>query len=181
MKEAFIPQYIVEKLLTIDANKEQMGVLLPQLSENNSQKQIVYDKIMLRYDEHPDNDTCKLNDIVFDEVCFHTHPKVCYDIYKTDRGWPSVYDTKSFLEINKIRVLLIISIEGIYLLVKKKKDTAHLSEGAETLYKTRFKKVGKDVLTIDKFLTEINDFFGDYARMYLVERKTPGNFIISFT
>jgi len=178
MKQVIIPRIIVQQLLTIDANKEQMGVLLP----NEYKSPTVYDKIMLRYDDHPDNDTCKLNDIVFDEVCFHTHPKVCYDIYKTDRGWPSIYDTKSFLEIDKIRVLLIISIEGIYLLVKKKKDTSHLSDGVDTLYKNRFKKVGSDVLTIDKFLTEINEYFGDYARMYLVERKnaSQGEFMVSF-
>ena len=110
MREIIIPNSITQQLLTIDSNKEQMGILLP----NEFKSPVVYDKIMLRYDDHPDNDTCKLNDIVFDEVCFHTHPKVCYDIYKTDRGWPSIYDTKSFLEIDKIRVLLIISIEGIY-------------------------------------------------------------------
>lgn len=178
MKEAIIPDRIIGELLKINADKEQMGTLI---ANDNTSSPLLFDKIMLRYDSHPDNDTCKLNNIVFDEVCFHTHPKVCYDLYNTDRGWPSVYDVISFLELDKIRILLIISIEGIYLLVKKRKDTSHLSKGIETLFNTRFKKVGKDVLTIEKFLTEINEYLGDYARVYLVDRNAnKGNFNISF-
>lgn len=182
MKKAIIPQTIIQQLLKLDADKEQMGVLLPENPYETKSSSIIFDKIMLRYDSHPDNDTCKLNNIVFDEVSFHTHPKVCYEMYKTDRGWPSVYDMQSFLEIDKIRILIIVSVEGIYLLVKKKKNTEHLSEGLQKIYNTRFKKVGKDILTIEKYLQEVNEYLGDYAKVYLVDRTAkPGSFNISFT
>ena len=46
-------------------------------------------------------------------VSFHTHPKVSYEYYKTNMGWPSEQDTK--IEKSKH---LIPSLEGIYYITK---------------------------------------------------------------
>jgi hypothetical protein len=175
MKKIKIPKEIVEQLCKINAKYELQGIIMAD--HTNSQ---LYNKILVRYDAHPDNTVCKMNDIIFDTVCFHTHPKECYEMFKTTRGWPSVYDVESFLLIDKIRVMFIISLEGIYILIKKQDKTNHLVSGMKNLYKSSFKKVGENVLTEEQYMEQLNKYFNNEAKVHLVNRDKLEDFNISF-
>lgn len=175
-RKAIIPRHIVESLLKINANYEQQGIILSDYTNTE-----IYNKVLVRFDENKNNEVCKMNDIVYDTISFHTHPKECYEMFKTTRGWPSIYDIDSFLSIDKIKVMIVLAIEGVYVMVKKKSNTAHLSKGIWELYNNRFKKVGKNVLTVDEYLKELNDYFGENAKIYLVkDKENLKDFVISF-
>lgn len=176
IKTITIPKNIIKQLQTINANYEQQGIIVP-----DSTDPLLYDKILLRYDVHQDNQICKMSDIVFDTVSFHTHPRECYEMFNTTRGWPSVYDLDSFLGIDKIKIMIILSLEGIYVLVKKSPSTNHLSKGVWEKYNNRFKKVGTKVLSIDEYIIELNEYFQDDAKIYLIKKEENlKDFIISF-
>ena len=171
-----IPKDIIKQLQTINANYEQQGIIVPDSTDT-----FLYDKILLRYDSHEDNQICKMSDIVFDTVSFHTHPKECYEMFNTTRGWPSVYDLDSFLGLDKIKVMIVLSLEGIYVLVKKSPSTSHLSKGVWEKYNNRFKKVGAKVLSIEEYIVELNEYFQEDAKIYLVKKEENlKDFIISF-
>lgn len=175
-KRALIPLDVIKQLQTINATYEQQGIII---SDHNNEE--LYNKIMLRYDFNKNNETCKMSDIVFDTVCFHTHPKECYEMFQTTRGWPSVYDLETFLSIEKIKVMLILSLEGVYVLVKKSSSTSHLAKGIWEKYNSRFKKVGAKVLSIEEYIVELNEYFGDAASVYLVKKEEKiKDFIISY-
>jgi len=175
MKQIKIPKDIVKQLCTINAAYELQGIIMADHS--NPQ---LYNKILVRYDSHPDNTVCKMNDIIFDTVCFHTHPKECYEMFKTTKGWPSVYDIESFLQIEKIRIMFVISIEGIYVLIKKQDKTKHLLSGMRELYKNAFKKVGDSVLSEEQYIEQLNKHFNNDAKVHLVSRDKLEDFHISF-
>ena len=59
MKQIKIPKNIVQQLCTINAAYELQGIIMADHS--NPQ---LYNKILVRYDSHPDNTVCKMNDII---------------------------------------------------------------------------------------------------------------------
>jgi len=174
-KKIKIPKDTVEQLCTINAKYELQGIIM-----NEHTNPHLYNKILVRYDSHPDNDVCKMNDIIFDTVCFHTHPKECYEMFKTTRGWPSIYDVESFLTLDKIRIMFVISLEGIYVLIKKQEKTNHLVSGMKVLYKDAFKKVGEHVLSEKQYIEQLNKFFNNDAKVEFVDRNKLNDINISF-
>lgn len=170
MNQIFIPKKTINQLCSISADKEQLGTIV-------SIDDKVYDKILVRYDDHKDNTKCKLNDIVYDTVCFHTHPKTCYEEYNTDKGWPSVNDMISFVSIGKIKVMFVLSLEGIYVCVKKQVQTKDLADGLYHFFKT----ISKDKNTIDEYLLRINEYLEGRCVMYFIERGLENNMSISFS
>jgi hypothetical protein len=170
MNQIFIPKKTLNQLCSITADNEQLGTIV-------SIDDRIYDKILVRYDNHKDNTKCKLNDIVYDTVCFHTHPKACYEQFNTDKGWPSINDMISFASIDKIKVMFVLSIEGVYVSVKK---NVHTKDLGEELYNF-FKSISKDKNTIDEYLIKINECMRGKCVMYFIERGLENNMSISFS
>lgn len=168
MNQIFIPKKTINQLCSITADNEKLGTIV-------SIDDKIYDKILIRYDDHKENTKCKLNDIVYDTVCFHTHPKSCYEEYNTDKGWPSVNDMISFVSISKIKVMFVLSLEGIYVSVKKHVETKDLANG---LYNF-FKKISKDTNTINEYLLRINECLDGRCVMYFIKRGLENNMSIS--
>jgi hypothetical protein len=77
--------------------------------------------------------------------------------------------------------MIVLSLEGIYVLVKKSPSTSHLSKGVWEKYNNRFKKVGAKVLSIEEYIVELNEYFQEDAKIYLVKKEENlKDFIISF-
>ena len=170
MNNIFIPKQTINQLCSLTAEKEQLGTIV-------STDEKTFDKILIRYDQNKSNTKCKLNDIVFDTVCFHTHPKVCYEEFKTDKGWPSINDMISFVSIDKIKVMFVVSLEGLYVTIKKSSNTRDLGEDLYYFFKT----ISKDKETIEEYLEKINGCFRSQCVMHFIPRGLEKNLSIAFS
>lgn len=170
MNNIFIPKQTINQLCSLTADKEQLGTIV-------STDDKTFDKILIRYDQNKSNTKCKLNDIVFDTVCFHTHPKVCYEEFNTDKGWPSINDMISFVSIDKIKVMFVVSLEGLYVTIKKNLKTKDLGEDLYYFFKT----ISKDRETIEEYLEKINGCFRGKCVMHFIPRGLEKNLSISFS
>lgn len=151
-----IPFKVLKELYNSPDNIEVMGIV-------HSNDGYLHDRILLspRNEEHG-HDACKIDDIVVGTVSFHTHPKICYTIYKTDRGWPSIDDFMALMNEEKMKVLLVIALEGVYLIVKKKKITSKTIFNMKSHYK---QEINKNKTTIEEYIKKTNQVCGDCIRL----------------
>lgn len=148
-----IPFSVFKKLYKSPENGEVMGII-------HSNNNLLYDRVLLSHDEENNSahNQCKIDDIVVGAVSFHTHPKVCYEIYKTNVGWPSLDDFTAFLSEKKMKVLIVVSMEGIYMIIKKKKIHSDLIPNIKNHYKF---KIDKKKTTIDQYIEQTNKVCSD--------------------
>ena len=152
-----IPFSALRKMYDTPDNTEIMGII-------HSNDGLKYDRVLFSHQEEYKNggNECKINDIVIGTVSFHTHPKVCYVKYNTDKGWPSLDDMSSFINEDKMRVLLVPSLEGMYIVMKKKKPGSVDMSSIKKEYKNNIKK---DRMSIEEYLRVINNTCKDCIKI----------------
>lgn len=59
-----------------------------------------------------------LNEVspIYSDFSFHTHPKIAYDNFKTNIGWPSISDYFVLLEFESMKGHIVISKEGLWII-----------------------------------------------------------------
>lgn len=151
-----LPFKVLKELYKSPDNTEVMGIV-------HSNDGYLHDRILIspREKQHG-HDACKIEDIVVGAVSFHTHPKICYTIYNTDRGWPSIDDFIALMSEDKMKVLLVIAVEGVYLIIKKKKISSHLMTSMKTHYK---QEINKNKTTIEQYINKTNNVCQDCIKL----------------
>ena len=151
-----IPFKTLKKLfLSNKDDGEVMGII-------HSNDNIIYDRILFSHQEENGHEKCKINDIVVGKVSFHTHPKICYEIYKTNIGWPSRDDINAIITENNMKVLIVISIEGVYLIIKKKEVNSEMLKKISKEYKNNFDKKN---IKIEEYIKQINELCNDCIKI----------------
>jgi hypothetical protein len=153
-----LPFKVLKELYKSPENIEVMGIV-------HSNDGYLHDRILLspRKDENG-HYACKIDDIVVGTVSFHTHPKICYTIYNTDRGWPSIDDFMALMNEDKMKVLLVIAVEGVYLIIKKKKISSQFMKKMKSHYK---QDINKNKTTIEEYIQKTNQACGDCIKIIL--------------
>ena len=152
-----IPFTALKKMYDTPETTEVMGII-------HSNDGVRYDRVLFsHYQENKNSgNECKIDDIVIGTVSFHTHPKVCYVKYKTDKGWPSLDDMSSFINEDKMRILLVPSMEGTYIVVKKKRPGSSEMSTIKKQYKSNIKK---DKMSIEEYVDTINNSCKDCIKI----------------
>lgn len=142
-----IPFSAIKKIyISSPQDGEIMGII-------HSNDSINYDKVLISHkDDHKGNE-CRLDDIVVGTVSFHTHPKICYDIYNTNIGWPSLDDLMALSNEDNMKVLIVPALEGVYVIAKKKKISSDLINKIKHTYKNY---ISKDKNSIKEYIDVIN-------------------------
>jgi len=150
-----IPFSVLKKLYDSPQDREIMGIV-------HTNDQINYDRVLISHDQENKsaNNECRISDIVIGTVSFHTHPKICYEIFNTTIGWPSLDDFTSFLREDRMKVLIVASVEGVYIIGKKNKITREVIKEINRQYKT---KINKKNITIPQYIKHMNEICNDCA------------------
>jgi len=150
-----IPFSVLKKLYDSPQDREIMGIV-------HTNDQINYDRVLISHDQENKsaNNECRISDIVIGTVSFHTHPKICYEIFNTTIGWPSLDDFTSFLREDRMKVLIVASVEGVYIIGKKNKITSDVIKEINRQYKT---KINKKNITIPQYIKHMNEICNDCA------------------
>jgi len=150
-----IPFSVLKKLYDSPQNREIMGIV-------HTNDQINYDRVLISHDDENKsaNNECRISNIVIGTVSFHTHPKICYEIFNTEIGWPSLDDFTSFLREDKMKVLIVASVEGVYIIGKKNKITSEVIKEINKQYKT---KINKKDITIPEYIKHMNEICNNCA------------------
>jgi len=150
-----IPFSVLKKLYDSPQNREIMGIV-------HTNDQINYDRVLISHDDENKsaNNECRISNIVIGTVSFHTHPKICYEIFNTEIGWPSLDDFTSFLREDKMKVLIVASVEGVYIIGKKNKITSEVIKEINRQYKT---KINKKDITIPEYIKHMNEICNNCA------------------
>jgi len=158
-----IPFKTLKKLYS--SNKED-GEVMGIIHSNNG---LMYDRILFSDSDENGKEACKINDIVVGKVSFHTHPKVCYERYSTKIGWPSLDDVLAVIKEEDMKVLLVISLEGVYIIVKKKDSPSSIMQKITDKYKKHFNKKNID---IEEYINKINEICDDCIRTLFFSKET---------
>ena len=154
-----IPFSVLKKLYDSPQDREIMGIV-------HTNDQINYDRVLISHDEENKSakNECRIENIVIGTVSFHTHPKICYDIYKTEIGWPSLDDFNSFLREDRMKVLIVAAVEGVYIIGKKEKITSAVVKEINLQYKT---KISKKNISIPEYIKHMNEICNNCAVVIL--------------
>jgi len=143
-----IPFSAIKKIyISSPQDGEIMGII-------HSNDQVNYNKVLISHKDDHKGNQCRLDDIVVGTVSFHTHPKICYDIYNTNIGWPSLDDLMAFCNEDNMKVLIVPALEGVYVIAKKKKIKADMVKKITKTYKNY---ISKEKNSIKEYIDIINN------------------------
>jgi len=159
-----IPFKALKKIYSTPDDHEVMGIL-------HTNDNLNYDRVLISHVEENKsaNDACKINDIVVGTVSFHTHPKICYEIFKVNIGWPSADDFISFINEDKMKVIIVAAIEGCYLLVKKNKVPAVMIKKIKEHYKY---SINKKHTKVEEYVKKTNEICNDCILVLFFSKET---------
>lgn len=159
-----IPFKALKKIYSAPDDHEVMGIL-------HSNDNLYYDRVLISHVEENKsaNDACKINDIVVGTVSFHTHPKICYEIFKVNIGWPSLDDVISFINEEKMKIIIVASMEGSYILVKKNKIPSVMIKKIKEHYKY---SINKKNTKVEEYVERTNKICNNCILVLFFSKET---------
>jgi len=159
-----IPFKALKKIYSTPDDHEVMGIL-------HSNDNLHYDRVLISHVEENKsaNDACKINDIVVGTVSFHTHTKIYYEIFKVNIRWPYFDDFISFINEDKMKIIIVASVEGCYVIAKKNKIPAVMIKKLKDHYKY---SINKKNTKVEEYVDRTNKICNNCMLVLFFSKET---------